>query len=55
LTQAYGGVARARNAGIAAATAEWIATIDADGLWHSRKLELQIAAARAAGPACGMV
>jgi len=55
LTQAYGGVARARNAGIAAATAEWIATIDADDLWHPRKLELQVAAARTAGPACGMV
>ena len=41
LTQANGGVARARNAAIGAATGEWVATIDADDIWHPRKLELQ--------------
>ena len=55
LSQPNGGVARARNTGIAAATGEWIATIDADDLWHPRKLDLQVAAARADGPGCGMV
>ena len=55
LTQANGGVARARNAAIGAATGEWVATIDADDLWHPRKLELQLAAARAGGAGCGMV
>lgn len=55
LTQANGGVARARNAAIAVARSGWIATIDADDLWHPRKLELQTAAAAAAGQTCVMV
>lgn len=42
LRQANKGVAAARNAGIAAARGSLIAPIDADDLWHPRKLELQV-------------
>lgn len=37
----HGGPGGARNAGMAAATSEWIALLDADDVWHSQKLELQ--------------
>lgn len=36
---ANGGAAKARNAGISAATAPWIAFLDSDDAWHPRKLE----------------
>lgn len=49
LSQPNRGVARARNAGMAAARGDWIATIDADDLWHPRKIELQLDAAKQAG------
>jgi glycosyltransferase involved in cell wall biosynthesis len=44
LRQRNAGVGTARNAGIAHAAGRFIALIDADDLWHPRKLEKQLAA-----------
>ncbi|MBB3659312.1 glycosyltransferase involved in cell wall biosynthesis [Rhizobium sp. BK650] len=44
LQRENGGVARARNHGIREATGSFIAPIDADDLWHPRKIELQMQA-----------
>jgi glycosyltransferase involved in cell wall biosynthesis len=41
LRERHGGLAATRNAGISVARNEWVATLDADDIWHSRKLELQ--------------
>lgn len=41
------GSAAARNAGMCESVCEWIAFLDADDLWHKRKIELQMRAARA--------
>ncbi|HUR53680.1 MAG TPA: glycosyltransferase family A protein [Gemmataceae bacterium] len=49
-----GGVATARNRGIAEAAGDLIAFLDADDVWHPRKLEVQLAAF-AARPALGML
>lgn len=50
-----GGVASARNAGIAVAMGEWIAPIDSDDLWHPARVEKMIAVALAAPESPGFV
>ncbi|WP_299361700.1 glycosyltransferase family 2 protein [uncultured Paracoccus sp.] len=55
ISQKQGGVAAARNRGIAATTAAFIAPLDADDLWHPEKIQRQMQALREAGDTCGLV
>ncbi|HTJ56906.1 MAG TPA: glycosyltransferase family 2 protein [Devosiaceae bacterium] len=55
IRQPNGGVARARNTGIAAARAAFIAPLDADDLWHPARLEKHLAAFETAGEDIGVV
>ncbi len=50
-----GGVAVARNAGIAASHGAFVAPVDADDLWHPEKIARQMAVMRAEGPETGYV
>jgi glycosyltransferase involved in cell wall biosynthesis len=55
LRQPNGGVASARNAGIVAARAAFVAPIDADDLWHPTRLERHLEAFARGGPEVGLV
>jgi glycosyltransferase involved in cell wall biosynthesis len=55
IQQANAGEPAARNTGIGAAGGEWVAMLDADDWWEPRKLEMQVRAAREAGPDCVLV
>lgn len=55
LRQPNGGVARARNAGIAASLGELVAPVDADDLWAPTKIARQVEALLAGGDQVGLV
>lgn len=55
LAKSNGGVASARNAGLAAANGTYIAPLDSDDLWHPEKIARQVAAAVAAPEPPGFV
>jgi glycosyltransferase involved in cell wall biosynthesis len=55
LQKPNGGLASARNHGIAHAAGEFIAPIDADDLWHPEKIRKQMAVMRDRGDQVGLV
>jgi len=55
IEQPNAGVAAARNRGIAEATADLVAPIDADDLWRPDKIEKQLVALHRGGAAVGLV
>jgi glycosyltransferase involved in cell wall biosynthesis len=55
IKQSNAGVAAARNRGVAESTAEFIAPIDADDLWHPTKIQRQMEALESGGPRVGLV
>ncbi len=55
ISQEQGGVASARNRGTAEASAEFVATLDADDLWQPEKIERQMSAMMDTGESCALV
>ena len=55
LQSSHGGVSSARNAGIKASSAQYIAFLDADDVWLPTKLEYQMAVFKVASPQVGFV
>ena len=53
IRQRNGGVAAARNAGIAAASGGFLCVLDADDLWDPTKIERQLRRLQEAGPGAG--
>ena len=55
IRQPNGGVARARNRGLAEAKGEFIAPLDADDLWEPTKIEREVRRMLDSGPETGLV
>ena len=49
LDKNHGAPAAPRNIGVRAASGEWVALLDADDIWHPRKLEFQMDALQVSG------